>query len=52
MKLDEFTEDEVAALEELGGNAVANMKYEAFLPENIKKPKPDSPAEERSDFIR
>ncbi|KAJ8648779.1 hypothetical protein MRB53_001802 [Persea americana] len=52
VKLDVFTEDEVAALEELGGNAVANMKYEAFLTENIKKPKPDSPIEERSDFIR
>ncbi|XP_028228789.1 probable ADP-ribosylation factor GTPase-activating protein AGD11 [Glycine soja] len=28
------------------------MKYEACLPSNIKKPKPNSSIEERSDFIR
>eukprot|EP00268_Persea_americana_P043610 TRINITY_DN4388_c0_g2_i1.p1 TRINITY_DN4388_c0_g2~~TRINITY_DN4388_c0_g2_i1.p1 ORF type:complete len:305 (-),score=58.99 TRINITY_DN4388_c0_g2_i1:245-1159(-) len=51
VKLDDWTEEEVEALEELGGNTVVNMKYEAFVPE-CKKPKPDSSVEERSDFIR
>lgn len=51
MKLDDWTGEEVEALEELGGNTVVNMKYEAFVPE-CKKPKPDSSIEERSDFIR
>ncbi|KAL6010043.1 putative ADP-ribosylation factor GTPase-activating protein agd11 [Asimina triloba] len=36
----------------MGGNAAVNMRYEAFLPEFYKKPKPDSSIEERSDFIR
>ncbi|OVA01165.1 C2 calcium-dependent membrane targeting [Macleaya cordata] len=36
----------------MGGNAAANMKYEALVPDTIKKPKPDSTIEERSDFIR
>ncbi|XP_058078239.1 probable ADP-ribosylation factor GTPase-activating protein AGD11 isoform X2 [Magnolia sinica] len=52
VKLDEWTEEEVDSLEEMGGNAIVNMKYEAFLPENYKKPSPDSSIEERSDFIR
>ncbi|RWR74666.1 putative ADP-ribosylation factor GTPase-activating protein AGD11 [Cinnamomum micranthum f. kanehirae] len=51
VKLDDWTGEEVEALEELGGNTVVNMKYEAFVPE-CKKPKPDSSIEERSDFIR
>lgn len=51
MSLDEWEEEEVEALEELGGNSVVNMKYEAFLRE-YKKPKRDSSTEERSDFIR
>ncbi|XP_043703195.1 probable ADP-ribosylation factor GTPase-activating protein AGD11 [Telopea speciosissima] len=51
-KLDEWTDEEVDILAEMGGNNVANMKYEAILPDKIKKPKPDSTIEERSDFIR
>lgn len=51
VKLDDWTEEQVECLEELGGNAVVNMKYEAFL-QNFKKPKPESLIEERSDFIR
>ncbi|MBA0624292.1 hypothetical protein Godav_009676 [Gossypium davidsonii] len=52
VKLDEWTEDQVDGLVNLGGNIVVNNKYEAFLPNNLKKPRPDSSIEERSDFIK
>lgn len=52
MKLDEWTEDQVDCLANLGGNIVVNNKYEAFVPNHLKKPRPDSSIEERSDFIR
>ncbi|GMP60983.1 hypothetical protein CsSME_00023630 [Camellia sinensis var. sinensis] len=51
VKLDEWVDEQVDALIELGGNNAANLKYEAFIPEHIRKPKPDSSIEERSDFI-
>ncbi|KAI4323533.1 hypothetical protein L6164_023130 [Bauhinia variegata] len=51
-KLDEWTEEQVDELVKLGGNTVVNRKYEAYIPSNIKKPKPSSSNEERSDFIR
>ena len=37
---------------ELGGNTEANKKYELYIPEDMKKLKPDASNEERSDFIR
>ncbi|XP_038679682.1 probable ADP-ribosylation factor GTPase-activating protein AGD11 isoform X2 [Tripterygium wilfordii] len=52
VKLDEWTDEQVNALIDLGGNTVANKKYEAFVPEKVRKPKPDSSADERTDFIR
>ena len=52
MKWDDWTEEQVDTLAEMGGNLVANKKYEAYIPGNIVKPKPDSSIEERSDFIR
>ncbi|XP_031252018.1 probable ADP-ribosylation factor GTPase-activating protein AGD11 isoform X2 [Pistacia vera] len=52
VNLDEWTDEQVDALAEIGGNAVVNEKYEAYIPYNLKKPKPDSSIEERSDFIR
>ncbi|KAL2898327.1 putative ADP-ribosylation factor GTPase-activating protein AGD11, partial [Bienertia sinuspersici] len=52
VKLDEWTDDQVDALAEMGGNIVANKKYEACIPGNILKPRPDSAIDERSDFIR
>ncbi|KAL7259221.1 hypothetical protein ACSBR1_005170 [Camellia fascicularis] len=52
VKLDEWADEQIDALIELGGNDAANLKYEAFIPEHIRKPKPDSSIEERSDFIR
>ncbi|KAG0503126.1 hypothetical protein HPP92_003198 [Vanilla planifolia] len=51
VKLDEWTDEQVDSLIDGGGNAVVNMRYEAFLPEEFKKPKPDAQIEERSDFI-
>lgn len=52
VKLDEWTDEQVDSLIDSGGNAAVNLIYEAYLPENIKKPKPESSTEERSDFIR
>ncbi|KAG9443683.1 hypothetical protein H6P81_015023 [Aristolochia fimbriata] len=51
VKLDEWTAEQVEALGEMGGNTILNAKYEAFL-SGCSKPRPDSPFEERSDFIR
>lgn len=52
MNLDEWTGEQVDALEDIGGNNAVNKKYEAYIPNNFKKPNPDSLTEERSDFIR
>ena len=52
MKLDEWTDEQVDSLTDAGGNAAVNRRYEAFLPENFKKPRPDSSIEERFDFIK
>ncbi|XP_074304912.1 putative ADP-ribosylation factor GTPase-activating protein AGD11 isoform X4 [Silene latifolia] len=52
VKLDEWTDDQISSLSEMGGNRVANRKYEAYIPGNIIKLKPDSSTEERLDFIR
>ncbi|KAE8721577.1 putative ADP-ribosylation factor GTPase-activating protein AGD11 [Hibiscus syriacus] len=52
VKLDEWTDDQVDSLVNLGGNNVVNNKYEAFLPDSLSKPRSDSSIEERSDFIR
>lgn len=52
IKLDEWTDEEVDNLKELGGNTTVNYKYEGSIPDNFKKPNPDSSIEERVDFIR
>uniref|UniRef100_A0A5B6ZGA4 Putative ADP-ribosylation factor GTPase-activating protein AGD11 isoform X1 n=1 Tax=Davidia involucrata TaxID=16924 RepID=A0A5B6ZGA4_DAVIN len=52
VKLDEWTDEQVDTLIHLGGNTAVNSKYEAVIPDNFRKPKPDSSIEERSDFIR
>ncbi|CAA2934511.1 ADP-ribosylation factor GTPase-activating AGD12-like [Olea europaea subsp. europaea] len=50
--LDEWSDDEIDALIEVGGNACANSIYEAYLPEGVSKPRPDASHEDRSKFIR
>lgn len=50
--LDEWSDDEIEAMTEVGGNSSANSIYEAFLPEGYSKPGPDAGHEERSKFIR
>ncbi|KAK3228861.1 hypothetical protein Dsin_000742 [Dipteronia sinensis] len=52
VKLDEWTDEQVDTLGGMGGNTAANDKYEACIPDDIKKPGPDSSIQERSDFIR
>lgn len=50
--LDEWSEEEIDSMMEVGGNTSANAIYEAFIPEGLKKPGPDSSHEERMNFIR
>ncbi|KAL6572629.1 ADP-ribosylation factor GTPase-activating protein [Orobanche minor] len=50
--LDEWSDDEIEAMFEVGGNASANSIYEAYLPEGVLKPKTDASHEERLKFIR
>ncbi|KAI0497505.1 hypothetical protein KFK09_020734 [Dendrobium nobile] len=52
VNLDEWTDHQVDSVIDAGGNAAVNMRYEALLPDNIKKPKPGALIEERTDFIR
>lgn len=52
MSLDEWSDEEVESMVEVGGNSHANSIYEAFLPEGYSKPTPHSRIEERSKFIR
>lgn len=52
MSLEEWSDEEVESMVEVGGNSYANSIYEAFLPEGYSKPSPDSSNEERSKFIR
>ncbi|CAA2980833.1 ADP-ribosylation factor GTPase-activating AGD12-like [Olea europaea subsp. europaea] len=50
--LDEWSDDEIESMIEVGGNASANSIYEAYIPEGISKPRPDASHEQRSKFIR
>ena len=52
MTLDDWSEDEIDAMMEVGGNASANSIYEAYIPEGYTKPGPDAGHEQRSKFIR
>ena len=52
MTLDEWSDDEIDAMIEVGGNLSANSIYEAFLPDGVSKPGPDSSNDERIRFIR
>ncbi|WJX53325.1 ADP-ribosylation factor GTPase-activating protein agd12 [Trifolium repens] len=50
--LDEWSNDEIDAMMEVGGNASANSIYEAYIPEGYTKPGPDASHEQREKFIR
>lgn len=52
MTLDDWSEEEINSVIEIGGNASANSIYEAYLPEGITKPQPDAGHEDRAKFIR
>lgn len=50
--LDDWSDDEIDAMIEVGGNSSANSIYEAFIPEGVNKPGPDASHEDRTRFIR
>jgi stromal membrane-associated protein len=50
--LDQWTDDGINSMIEVGGNSYANAIYEALLPEDYEKPHPNSSQEERAEFIR
>ncbi|XP_022714480.1 ADP-ribosylation factor GTPase-activating protein AGD12-like isoform X1 [Durio zibethinus] len=50
--LDEWSDDEIDAMIEVGGNSSANAIYEAYIPEGCSKPGPDASNGERRRFIR
>ncbi|KAJ7550408.1 hypothetical protein O6H91_07G099100 [Diphasiastrum complanatum] len=50
--LDEWTEEEITVMVEVGGNAVANAIYEAYAPFDCEKPGPEASIEERTTWIR
>ncbi|KAL9690240.1 hypothetical protein QQ045_010637 [Rhodiola kirilowii] len=50
--LDEWSDEEIDSMVEVGGNSAANSIYEAYIPEGFSKPKPDASHEERMQFIR
>ncbi|KAJ4870482.1 ADP-ribosylation factor GTPase-activating protein AGD12 [Raphanus sativus] len=50
--LDEWSDEEVDSMIEIGGNASANSIYEAFIPDRFSKPGPDATHDQRMRFIR
>ncbi|XP_042037660.1 ADP-ribosylation factor GTPase-activating protein AGD12-like [Salvia splendens] len=50
--LDEWNEEDIEAVIEVGGNASANSIYESYLPEGVSKPAHDAGHEERTQFIK
>lgn len=52
MTLDDWSNEEIDAMIEVGGNSSANAIYEACLPKGFVKPNPDSNHEECMNFIR
>ncbi|KAL5654631.1 hypothetical protein ACJX0J_033950, partial [Zea mays] len=45
---DQWTDDEINSMIEVGGNSYSNAIYEALLPEDYEKPHPNSSQEERA----
>lgn len=52
MTLDEWNDDDIDSMVEVGGNASANSIYEAYIPDGISKPRPNASHDQRSSFIR
>ncbi|VVB07855.1 unnamed protein product [Arabis nemorensis] len=50
--LDEWSDEEVDGMIEIGGNVSANSIYEAFIPEGFSKPGPDVSHDQRMRYIR
>nr|XP_043609344.1 ADP-ribosylation factor GTPase-activating protein AGD12-like isoform X2 [Erigeron canadensis] len=50
--LDAWTDNEIDAMIDVGGNASANSIYEAYIPKGISKPGPNVNQDQRSNFIR
>lgn len=50
--LDDWSDGDIDAMVEVGGNAAANAIYEAYLPEGISKPGPNASHDDRTKFIR
>nr|GMD94760.1 Calcium-dependent ARF-type GTPase activating protein family [Ipomoea batatas]GME00390.1 Calcium-dependent ARF-type GTPase activating protein family [Ipomoea batatas] len=50
--MDEWTDDEIDGMIDIGGNASANSIYEAYFPNGISKPGPDASHDQRAKFIR
>ncbi|XVE91035.1 hypothetical protein DITRI_Ditri20bG0123700 [Diplodiscus trichospermus] len=50
--LDEWSDEEIDAMTEVGGNSAANSIYEAYIPEGYSKPSPNASHDERKRFIR
>ncbi|GAB2280857.1 Probable ADP-ribosylation factor GTPase-activating protein agd13 [Dionaea muscipula] len=50
--LDEWSDEDVDSMMEVGGNAAANAIYEAFIPEGYTKPGPNASHDVRLKFIR
>ncbi|CAN1249330.1 ADP-ribosylation factor GTPase-activating protein AGD12 [Linum perenne] len=51
ISLDDWAEEEIDSIIEVGGNATANSIYEAHIPQGVSKPKPDASHDDRSKFI-
>ncbi|PPS07629.1 hypothetical protein GOBAR_AA13002 [Gossypium barbadense] len=49
--LDEWSDEEIDAMIEVGGNSSANSIYEAYIPEGYTKPGPNASNDERRKFI-
>ncbi|KAI7738930.1 hypothetical protein M8C21_031816 [Ambrosia artemisiifolia] len=52
VNLDEWTEEDVDNVIKLGGNAAVNWKYEHSVPDDCRKPLPDSSIDDRTNFIK
>ncbi|KAH9627399.1 hypothetical protein KSS87_001238 [Heliosperma pusillum] len=50
--LDEWSDEDIDAMIEVGGNAAANSIYEAYIPEGSAKPGPNAGHDDRTRFIR